>query len=246
MRVPPSQSKTAFAASSSASSGRRRSSAFVMRVRRVPKQNTSTARGRPARRVRELQQVPRVVRHRAGHVEDQDQRPQSHPAPAPERARPARRASASSRAPSDAGPAGGPSASRPCGGCERRGGINRMPRHDAADRSELLGRARRERLVAPELDIRRHQAELGRVGRRPPRCRARSRGSPAPRSPAATGLIADRHGSGSCVALVEEEPPEHAVVHGDLIAPDDQRRAPRPVEVDEIGRIERGRARTRR
>ena len=42
MRVPPSQSTTAFAAWSSASSARRRSRAFVMRVRRVPKQKTST------------------------------------------------------------------------------------------------------------------------------------------------------------------------------------------------------------
>ena len=42
MRVPPSQSKTAAAACSIASSGRRRSSARVMRVRRVPKQKTST------------------------------------------------------------------------------------------------------------------------------------------------------------------------------------------------------------
>ena len=41
MRVPPSQSATAAAARSSAWSGRRCSSSRVIRVRRVPKQNTS-------------------------------------------------------------------------------------------------------------------------------------------------------------------------------------------------------------
>jgi hypothetical protein len=44
---------------------------------------------------------------------------------------------------------------------------------------------------------------------------------------------------GHSVALVEEEAAEHPVVGRDLIAPRDQRRAPGPVEVDEIGRIER-------
>ena len=42
IRVPPSQSRTASAARSSASSGRRRSSSRVIRVSRVPKQKTST------------------------------------------------------------------------------------------------------------------------------------------------------------------------------------------------------------
>ena len=42
IRVPPSQSKTTSAARASASSGRRRSSERVIRVSRVPKQNTST------------------------------------------------------------------------------------------------------------------------------------------------------------------------------------------------------------
>ena len=74
-------------------------------------------RGRAPGRVGELQQVARVVRHRAGDVEDQDQRPHAAAGAAARTARPARRGSASSRAPCGAGPGRGRRARGACAGC---------------------------------------------------------------------------------------------------------------------------------
>ena len=114
-----------------------------------------------SRRVGELQQVARVVGHRTGDVEDEDQR--SHPqAPAsPVELDRARRASASSRAPSGARPAVGPSgraleaAGPPARWCQPD------PGHDAPQGRQLLWRAGGERLVAEHLHVRGHQAEPG-------------------------------------------------------------------------------------
>ena len=54
-------------------------------------------------------------------------------------------------------------------------------------------------------------------------------------------VAVDRHGSGSDSRCVEEEASEHPVVARDLIASSHQRGTARPVEVEQVGRIERGR-----
>ena len=56
----------------------------------------------------------------------------------------------------------------------------------------------------------------------------------------AAGGSVDFQRLGECLVLVEEEASEHSVVHRDLIAPGDERGATRPVEVDEVGGVERG------
>ncbi len=46
--------------------------------------------------------------------------------------------------------------------------------------------------------------------------------------------VADR------IGLSEEEPPEHGVVDADVLAPGDQRGPPGPVQVQQVGRVQRG------
>ena len=96
----------------------------------------------PLRRVGELEQVPGVVGHRAGHVQDQDQRPQPDLAPPPVQAGRARRACASTPAPSGAGPGSGPRARPRCGGCAAAAG-SAGSGHDPAQRGQLARGCRR-------------------------------------------------------------------------------------------------------
>ncbi len=110
---------------------------------------------------------------------------------------------------------------------------------DAPERGELIRGARGERLGAEELDVGCHEAEArrpivgvvvraglggGDLEHRVRVCGWRDRGPERLRQP---------------VVLIEEEAAEHPVVGRDLLTPRDECRAPRPVEVDEVGGIER-------
>ena len=81
-RVPPLQSGDARAAPASARSGRGRRSSRVTRVSRVPSVKTSVPRAAADGGVGEAQHRVRVRRHRAAHVEQQDQRGAAAPVPA--------------------------------------------------------------------------------------------------------------------------------------------------------------------
>ena len=169
------------------------------------------------RRVRELQQVPRVVGHRAGHVEDEDQRAQPRPALAEEQL--GRLAVHPHRFPDglahvrDAPGAGWP---RPAGSPSRRGQPD--PGHDPAQGGELGGRARGERPVLERVDVRGHPAEDGLLlvfllgpGSVPGMTRAASASAAA----LARSISSARGGR----AVGQEELTEHPVVDSDVVAP---------------------------
>ena len=152
IRVPPCQSTTVSAARRNASSGSRRASAPETRVRRVPKQKTSTRARPPRDRVRELEQPTRIGGHRARDVQEEDERTCAQPRP-PTRDPEVGAAVADVRAQrtpqvrTDALP-------RPLGAARlplRRG--DHETRHQPADGVELVGVAVGEVLVAQELDF---------------------------------------------------------------------------------------------
>ena len=110
---------------------------------------------------------------------------------------------------------------------------------DAPERGELLRGARGERLRAEELDVGCHEAEAGRpiVG---VVVRAGLTGGDLEHGVRVRGR-GDRGSErlGHPVVLIEEEAAEDPVVGRDLLTPRDECRAPCPVEVDEVGGIER-------
>ena len=191
----------------------------------------------PAGRVGELEQVAGVVRHRAGHVEDQDQGAGAQAAPAPEQL--------GGLAVGALGlPHGAPQV-RPRAGAALRGPAAASPRrgepelgHDPSHGGQLLGRAGGEGLVAQHLGVGGDQPErrllvVAAGGRRLVGGDVQRGGDIRPRpdgDPERLGVVG---------ALVEEPPPEHPVVRGDLVAPGDQRGAAGPVEVDHVGGVER-------
>ena len=111
---------------------------------------------------------------------------------------------------------------------------------DPAQRRELLGRTGRERLRSQHLGVGGDQAEPGlllvaavaaRLGLRDLQHRLAS----------ALDLSAERFGRRRLLlALGEEEPPEHPVVDRDLVVPGHQRGPAGPVQVEQVGRVERG------
>ena len=149
MRVPPSQSTTSDVARSSASSG------LEARRPRDTRQARAEAERLPAtvgtqRCMREDEQRARVLAHRAGDVEDEDEPAGSEPALAPceagrVTARPERPAHRPAQV--ELPCLGGATAARP----PRRGG-EPEPRHQPGELSQLLGRAGGEALVSEELE----------------------------------------------------------------------------------------------
>ena len=227
IRVPPSQSNTVAAASFERASIR----PAMVELPRDPRQPRAEAehldfRSRPFGRVGELQEVPRVVGHRPGDVEDQDQRPHADPPAGARTARPAPRASASTP-----GWSARMSGARPGArgtGAPRSAARGRQtdPRHDPAQRRQLFGRTSGERLVLEGGRVGRHQPEhrlflclpLSGLGARERQRRLRL---------AADARLEHQH-LGARRAVAEEVPAECLVVHGDLVVAADQRRAARP------------------
>ena len=123
---------------------------------------------------------------------------------------------------------------------QRRGGVRRiraMMRRSAASSSgvqaanDLSRRTSVSEAIRPRLTSSSSPDSPG-LGRRDLEHRLGRGGGPDRRL--------QRLGVGRRVALVQEEPPEHAVVHGDLVATGDHGRAPGPVEVGEVARVQGG------
>ena len=191
----------------------------------------------PPGRVGELQEVPRVVRHGAGHVQDEDQWAQAQAAAPPVEAG---GLPVGAQGLADGAAQVGPGATLgPHGSSGTAAGWGEADLgHDPAQRGQLVGGAGGEGLLAQELGIGRHEAESGLLlvallgvgpGIRDLQGRLGERLGPDG-APDGVGLV---------VALVEEEAPEHPVVGGDLVPAGHQGGPARPVEVDDVGRVER-------
>ena len=238
IRVPPSQSKTAFAARSSASSGRRCSSSPCDPGQPGAEAEDLDPRRGALGRVGELQQVARVVRHRPGDVEDQDQRPQPQPATSPEqlgrlavRAHRLAHRPAHVRSATRTGADGAPRAPA------RRGQPD--PLHDLAQGRELVRRAGGERLVPQRVGVGGHQPSRASRSSTVPTGLDSGRAPAAPTGPRARARIVSFSGSAGPSPSSRKNRREDAVVHRDLVVAGDQGGAPGPVEVEQVGRVER-------
>ena len=189
-------------------------------------------------RVGELQQVARVVGHRPRDVEDQDQRPQPQPAPTPVQLG---RLAVRAHRLADRTPQVGPSTGRrrpSCAGCAGCGGVSRivfMIWRRAASSSGVQAANDLARSVAASEATRPRRASRSSRRSRP--------GLGLGHLQHRLGLGLGLDGEGFClvrlVALVEEEAAEHPVVRRDLVAARDQGAAAGPVEVEQVGRVER-------
>ena len=120
----------------------------------------------------------------------------------------------------------------------RRGGVSLILLMILRSAASLTGRAGSERALLQRLHVRGHQAEhrLLRLGSL--RGPARSPASRMRPRPGRRRLPPAPAGAPIAAVLAQEERPEDPIVGNDVVRSADQCRAPGPVEVDEIGRIE--------
>ena len=240
IRVPPSQSVTARRGAVERLVGPAAVQLAGHPGQPGPEAEDLDAGGGAGRGVRELDQVARVVRHRARHVQDEASAAAAGSGGGAGRARRARRAGAWSRGRCVARRGSGRDAAgtRTPGAPARRGQPHGP--QDPPQRGELLGRARGERLVRGDRDVGGHQAEPGLLLLAAPRRAPRSPappGRPGPRRAPGRRLLGGRSSSrrrrGSSARRAGGRP-------GSGRAGSTSVRAAGPVEVDQVGRVERG------
>ena len=238
--VPPSQSKAARAARSRASSGRPALHRPGHPGQPGPEAEDLDPPGRPLRRVRELQQAAGVVGHGAGDVQDQDQRPQPDLPPPPVQAGGlAVHAQGFPDGPAGIGTGSGPGGGAAPGPAARRGQPD--PGHDPAQRREFFRRAGRERLVLERVDVGGHPAQDGVVLLA---CLTGFVRRDRQRALRLQRCAQHEHQFRIWALGAEEEPAEHLVVPGDVVMPVHQRGPPRPVQINQVGRVQLAQRRT--